>query len=162
MIWRRSKWACSFRITHLSRAATGRAGLLKYTCTCDAFTFAVHVVCERNVATIAWESSMFPIPSILRSHRKTDVKPDGSQRTSVRLVWNSAFSNKNSEGLIPTLITRFCLSTIWKIWIIKFINKMLPFFIYDSDWNILILFLPTDFINILRYRVHILHIFLIV
>lgn len=33
-----------------------------------AFTFAVHVRI-RN----AWESSMFPIPSALRSHRKTAV-----------------------------------------------------------------------------------------
>lgn len=52
----------------------------------------VHVRCVyirrscriRNVAAIAWESSMFPIPSVLCSHRKTDVKPGGSQSTSVR------------------------------------------------------------------------------
>jgi len=75
---------CSF-VSRCSRTSDKPVDVrMKCTCTCTgAFTFAVHVRIQ-NAATTAWESSMFPIPSALRSHRKTDEFPSASVRLRLK------------------------------------------------------------------------------
>lgn len=85
-IRRRSIRTCSFRITHLSHATTGQAGLLKYTYTCDAFTFAVHVVCARETLLPSpGNHRCFPYPAL----SVLTIKPMWNQTVPNAHPWDS-------------------------------------------------------------------------
>lgn len=87
---------------HLSRAAVGQATCWPmYEWNVRARARRVYIRCSRSytkyAATIAWESSMFPIPSAGRSHRKTRRFPKLIRGTPIlnstlQVSWGLTFS----------------------------------------------------------------------